>query len=192
MYELLESYPTAKGRPNGSEVFLNSLELTPAPPPGPLKVAGPVFETFAPPGGGCSLSMPAKAKPFTTPAADGSEAGFTQYIAEYGDRVYMLGFVTLPKELNSESITPTIFEQLLIAFDGKRQAPPTPSTTNRMQMQTLFFTRPDGDVGRADVTTSGHRAFAVIMLYPPGHAGSPDIDTFFNSFKLLPPEPKTK
>ena len=97
MYQLLMVYPTAKGRPEGAETYLGSLAISPPPPPGPLKSAGPVFRTFTPDDAKCAIDMPAKPKPLETKAVDGSKAAFTQYIAEYGNRAYMLCYLDAPK-----------------------------------------------------------------------------------------------
>lgn len=192
MYQLLEVYPTAKGRPDGVDTFLGSFSLRPAPTRGPLAMPGPAFTTFAPTNSKCSISMPGKAELLLSPAADGSKAAFAQYLARYGNRVYMLGFVDMPKEPGDETTRLKIIGQMLLGFDGTQNEAPKTESRGSLTFDRVFFTLPDGGVGRGEIAIAAHRAYAVIMLYPPGHAGSPDIDTFFSSFKILEPEQKTK
>jgi hypothetical protein len=76
-------------------------------------------------------------------------------------------------------------DDILNSLKSKPLNPTTPVIPGDQTFNTTQFTGPDGLGGRLDITAHGNRFYAVLMLYPVGHAGSPDIDAFFGSFKLV-------
>jgi hypothetical protein len=50
---------------------------------------------------------------------------------------------------------------------------------------TCEFVMTDVTDGRLDTTVFDGRVYTIVMIYPTGHAGSGDIDEFFNSFHLV-------
>jgi hypothetical protein len=131
--------------------------------------------------------MPAKPELLELPIdVDPQKPTLPQFGAEYGNRTYMIGFASLPRAEYVEVIGPDIFDSVLIANQAKATRPPVLGSRDGTIFETLYFTTSDYD-GRVDVTTTGSRVYVITMFYPSGHAGSPDIDTFFNSFILLIP-----
>ncbi len=189
MYQLLETYSLAKGRPPGTDAFLGSLSVD-LMAAGSLKTPGPVFETFTPPGAGCSIGMPGKPKPDSENKTKGAKASFTRYLASYGNRVYIVGYAPLPQEAPPNGVDEFVVGKIVESFEGKVTKATTTYTRDGIDVATAGFSFPEGGIGRVDVLVQRDMIYGIVMLYPPGHEGAPDINQFFNSFKLLPKDAK--
>lgn len=177
------SYVPTHGRPATSDVFFSSLKITPVTASGPLKTAGPTFEPLQPKGADFTIGMPSKAE--TSQDMGSSGATLYEFLARYGNRTYMTGYLDFPVSMEARAAVAAARHDCLYAAKAKVLKEAEDVKRGEQTFSTMDFTAPNGMGGRLDITTREHRVYVMLMLYPVGHAGSPDIDAFFSSFKLV-------
>jgi hypothetical protein len=199
LYSVSVMYAPELGRPSDAEPFLNTVDIAAAAKAGPLTTPGPTFSTFAPKGGGFSIGMPAKTESEELPLGKGDQKSVIyRYTATYGNRIYVANFVPFPDaapEMTQDEKNQgmaTLVDVVVKGMTAKTTGQAKTIKRGDLEFVTAEFARADGLVGRVEATTAQRRIYVTVMAYPSGHAGSPDIDAFFNSFQLLPPEPKSK
>ncbi|HLK14208.1 MAG TPA: hypothetical protein VKT78_05335 [Fimbriimonadaceae bacterium] len=176
LYMLCETYAATSGRPDGVDTFLGSLVISPAPAAGPLETPGPVFKAFAPEDGKLSILMPATPKK--------SETAMPGWDAQYGDRFYTVGYLDMPADAPAPAEALPLIKQKLIEGMKAKATKSSTFTRDGLEFNSTEVSISELCAGRIDLGLSGGRLYVVMMIYPTGHAGSKDIDTFFNSFKV--------
>ena len=199
LYSVSVMYASEFGRPASAEPFLNSLEIKAAAKAGPLTTPGPTFTPFAPTGGGFTIGMPSTPIEEEVPLSKGDKKSLLhRFTALYGNRAYIANYVAFPPEApemtqdEKNQILAMLVDTVVKGMEAKAVGQPTTIRHDDLEIVTVECARPDGVVCRVQATVAQRRIFVMVMACPAGHAGAPDIDTFFNSFKLLPPAPKSK
>lgn len=182
-YTLAVVYPPSNGRPAGAETFLNSLTIVPPPPAGPQKSPGPTFQPFAPPGSDFEIGEPSKPEPEKITLESG--AFLYRYSATYGNRTYVAAYTDALRDAPSGVLRDSVRDEILDALKAKPVKPPDQVTRGNLTFDNVEFTADKGLGGRVNVTEKGRRVYALMVVYPVGHAGSPDVDAYLDSFKLL-------
>jgi hypothetical protein len=190
IYRLGVGYTSDSGRPDTSERFLTSLKGN-SVAPGPLITPGPVFQSFQPPTQSFSIFMPGTPRVEDEKiTAAGPNTVSHRYLAEYGNRVYIAGYVDLESDVSKASegdqvkLLTLLLDHAASGLNAKPDGPPKPVTRNGVVFQFINAYTSDGVAARIEATLEGNRGFAAVMVFPYGHAGSSDIEQFFNSFKL--------
>lgn len=186
LYTLSETYSKAIGRPAGVDKFMNSLILSPAPSLGPQLTPGPTFTKFEPEGGRFAVELPAAPKPLLT---DPNIKPWNHFETQYGDRYYLVAYSDIPPGAPSNADFRALLQRAYLHGIQGKQLKSSSFVRDGQEYSTSEFTLTGVLNGRLDMTVVGGRAYLVSMFYPTGHAGSKDIDEFFNSFRVVAPTP---
>lgn len=184
LYKLVETYTVDGGRPIGSEKFLDSLVVTPAPKDGGLAAAGPVFKKIRPDGAGCEVAMPGTPDQMADKPSKPGEQPSHGIDSQYGNRFYLLAFADVsPDAPGADALRGATLRDFVHRIKADLVSSKT-VVRHGSEFLSAQIHVDDMMDGRVDVTTSDTKVYILAMMYPTGHVGSPDIDTFFDGFKV--------